>query len=145
MNNNKIKHLEMIEAIIERMSRNCFQLKGWAMTIVTIVGALSANETDKRFLIIAFMPIIGFWLLDTIYLQQERKYRILYARVTQKEEKEIDFSLDTRSLDYSTEEKKSICLVLCFVSKSEILFYGILTATMIVLITVLKGWILFVK
>ena len=29
---NKIKHLEMIEAIIERMANNSFLLKGWAIT-----------------------------------------------------------------------------------------------------------------
>jgi len=33
MNQNKIKHLEMIEAVIERMAKNSFQLKGWAMTL----------------------------------------------------------------------------------------------------------------
>ena len=75
---NKIEHLKMIEKIIERMAKNSFQLKGWAMTLVTLVGALSANDADKRFIILAFIPIIVFWLLDSFYLQQERRYRALY-------------------------------------------------------------------
>ena len=29
----KIKHLEMIEAIIERMAKNSFQLKGWVSRV----------------------------------------------------------------------------------------------------------------
>lgn len=32
---NKIKHPEMIESIIERMGSNSFQLKGWAVTLVS--------------------------------------------------------------------------------------------------------------
>ena len=72
---NKIKHLEMIENIIERMAKNSFQLKAWAMTLVTVVGALGAKEADKRFMLLAFVPIIGFWLLDAFYVQQERRYK----------------------------------------------------------------------
>ena len=44
MNQNKIKHLEMIEAVIERMAKNSFQLKGWAMTLVAAVGALASQK-----------------------------------------------------------------------------------------------------
>ncbi len=44
----KIKHLEMIESIIERMGNNSFQLKGWTVTLVTIIGALSAKEDTRQ-------------------------------------------------------------------------------------------------
>lgn len=108
---NKIKHLEMVETIIERMSRNCFQLKGWAMTLVTVVGALGAKESDKRFMFLAFVPIIGFWLLDAFYLQQERKYAALYRSICERKEEDIDFNLNTRVLEYSDEEKKRTCLI----------------------------------
>lgn len=46
MNQNKIKHLEMIEAVIERMAKNSFQLKGWAMTLVAAVGALASGTSS---------------------------------------------------------------------------------------------------
>ena len=39
----KMKHLEMIEGVIERMGNNSFQLKGWAVTLVALVGALAAQ------------------------------------------------------------------------------------------------------
>ncbi len=45
---NKIKHLEMVEAIIERMAKNCFQHKGWAMTLVAIVGSLAAKDSKQK-------------------------------------------------------------------------------------------------
>lgn len=67
----KIKHIEMVEAIIERMARNSFQLKGWSMTLITLVGAISAQGSDKRFIVLAFIPNLGFWILDSFYLQQE--------------------------------------------------------------------------
>ncbi len=51
MSKNQIKHLEMIEAVIERLSKNSFQLKGWAMTLVTAIIALSAKDADKRFIL----------------------------------------------------------------------------------------------
>ena len=59
---NKLKHLDMIEAIIERMSKNCFQLKGWTMTLVVAVSALASQSSDKRFIVLAFIPILGFWI-----------------------------------------------------------------------------------
>ena len=77
----KIKHIEMIETIIERMAKNSFQLKGWSMTLIALVGAISAQGSDKRFILLAFIPIIGFWILDSFYLQQERKYKLLYKKM----------------------------------------------------------------
>ena len=41
---NKLKHLDMIKAIIERMSKNCFQLKSWTMTLVVAVSAYPVNH-----------------------------------------------------------------------------------------------------
>ena len=75
---NKIKHLEMIENVIQRMAGNSFHLKGWAVTIVGIIGGFSANMCDKRFFVLAFVPLVMFWFLDAFYLQLERKY-IIYV------------------------------------------------------------------
>ena len=78
---NRIKHLEMIENIIERMGSNSFQLKGWAVALVSIVGALAAKETDRKFFLLAFIPLVAFWFIDSYYLQSERKYKHLYKIV----------------------------------------------------------------
>lgn len=134
----KIKHLEMIEAIIERMAKNCFQLKGWAMTLVAAVAALSSQSTDKRFIVLAFIPIVGFWILDAFYLQTERKYNMLYKNVAAKGEEEIDFNLDTRIVTGSVEEMKRICFCKCFFSVSEICFYGVVALALIILALILK-------
>lgn len=135
---NKIEHLKMIESIIERMAKNSFQLKGWAMTLVTLVGALSANDADKRFIILAFIPIIVFWLLDSFYLQQERRYKALYRETTEMNEKDTNFNLNTRLVKYTNDEAKRICFCRCMFSFCEVLFYGALTGTLLVLIIILK-------
>lgn len=138
---NKIKHLEMIESIIERMARNSFQLKGWAVTLVTLVGALGVKESDKRFMFLAFVPIIGFWILDAFYLQKERRYRALYRNVCETNPDKIDFNMNTVLVKYTDEEVKKVCFFNCFKSASVSVFYGIITLTLILLVAILKGWI----
>lgn len=135
---NKIKHLEMIEAIVERMAKNCFQLKGWAMTLVAAVVALASQSSDKRFIILAFIPIIGFWILDAFYLQTERRYNLLYKNVAAKEDDEIDFNLDARMATGTSLEMERLCFFKCFFSVTEICFYGVVGLALIVLVIVLK-------
>lgn len=43
----KVPHLEMIQGVINRMARNSFALKGWAVTLVAGIFALSSKNTDK--------------------------------------------------------------------------------------------------
>lgn len=119
----KMRHLEMIETIIERMGNNSFQLKGWAVTLVAIVGALAAQGSDKRFFLVAFIPLVAFWFLDAYYLQMERKYKILYKNVAVKDEEQIDFNMDTKSIECSDYDKIRIKFRYCLFSKAEWPFY----------------------
>ena len=130
---NKIKHLEMIEKIIERMAKNCLQIKGWTITLVTLVSAFAAKDNDKRFLLLSLIPILGFWLLDAFYVQVERRYKILYARVAKMDESEIDFNMNTRIISCSNEEKKRTHYLRCLVSDSETAFYCLIIATIVFL------------
>ena len=134
----KEKHLEMIENVIERMSKNCFQLKAWAMTLVVAVSALSADSTNKKFIILALVPIVGFWMLDSFYLQHERKYKLLYKNVAKKNENEIDYNMDTRLATGTTEETKRLCYCRCIFSITEVCFYPVIAITLIALLVVLK-------
>lgn len=136
MNNkmdNKIKHMEMIQEIINRMAGNSFLLKGWAVTLVAGIFALAGRDTDKMYFLIAYVPIIVFWCLDAYYLLQERLYRALYDKVRAMKEEDIDFSMNT-----SVEELKSKKTVYtaCFFSKTEGGFYiplAVLSAAIIIL------------
>ena len=122
----KMKHLEMIEGIIERMGNNSFQLKGWAVTLVALVGGFASQGSDKRFFLIAFIPLIAFWFLDAFYLQMERKYKILYKNVATKDEAQIDFNMDTKNIVCNGSEASRICYCKCLFSKTEWPFYLII-------------------
>ena len=119
----KIKHLEMIEAIAERMAKNSFTIKGWTMGLVSIVGALASQNSDKRFLLILLLPTIVFWGLDTYYLLLERKYRFLYKKVSKLDEKDIDFNMDYNLISVDGLDAKKICFFNCLLSPTEIYFY----------------------
>lgn len=77
----KLKHLEFIQGIITRMANNSFMLKGWAVTLVAGIFALSSKDSDQLYSIISIIPVIAFWGLDSYYLLQERLYRSLYNKV----------------------------------------------------------------
>lgn len=125
----KVKHLEMIERIIERMGRNSFQLKGWTVALVTAIIALSTQETNGKTLILSIIPSVAFWLLDSFYLQVERKYRKLYEIIAKKDENEIDFNMDTKIIEVPDDEESIIAYGGCFFSKTELSFYGAIITT----------------
>jgi hypothetical protein len=89
-----MKHMEFIQGVINRMASNSFLIKGWAITIVAALFALAAKDTEKSMLYMAYIPIPAFWILDGFYLWQERLYRELWKEVIQKQEKQIDFSMN---------------------------------------------------
>lgn len=92
---NKQKHLEFIQTVINRMASNSFLLKGWAITLVAALFALSAKDTDKAYIFIAYIPVVIFWILDGYFLSQERLYCDLYNHAREQKEEKIDFSMDT--------------------------------------------------
>jgi hypothetical protein len=98
MNENNIKHLELIQSNIARMNQNSFQMKGWAIAILSALLAIFAASVDDNghgnvsFIFIAIVPTIIFWLLDSYYLQQERKFIGIYNDIAclTEEPKRID-------------------------------------------------------
>lgn len=91
---NKRKHLELIQVIINRLAGNLFFLKGWTITLVTALFALSGKETNLRYGFIAYLLVIIFWVLDAYFLSKERQFRCLYNDVRKLSENDIDFSMD---------------------------------------------------
>ncbi len=91
---NKLKHLEFIQAVITRMANTSFLLKGWSITVLAGLFALSASDRRVSVLALAIVLAIVFWFLNAFFLWQERMYRALYDAVRVKAELEIDFSMD---------------------------------------------------
>lgn len=73
-------HLSMIQEIIKRMADNSFKIKGWCITLVSaLLGLLIANKNvTTKDLLILFIPIVGFALIDSYYLRLERIFRNRY-------------------------------------------------------------------
>ena len=131
---NKVKHLEMIELIIERMAKNSFQLKGWSVAIATLIITLSANNEDKRVAFISLIPLLSFWFLDAYYLQLERVYTVLYRLVAARNEEQIDFCMDVSGIPRC--DRLSFRSCLC--AFPEMGFYLPVTIAIGIIIIVLK-------
>jgi hypothetical protein len=124
---NKLKHLEMIQNIINRMANNSFLLKGWAVIIVSALFALSAKDTNHKFIYIAYLPAIAFWILDGYFLWQERLYRKLYDMVRKKDVSEIDFSMDITPV-----KGKVVSWYKVVFSRTLFIFHGVIVGTLII-------------
>ena len=104
---NRIRHLDFIQGIISRLNSNSFIIKGWAITIVSAVLALLATTSNKAFIAITGLPIIVFWILDSFYLQTERKYTVLYRKVIEPASNIPPFSLNINSPEVTNERGTS--------------------------------------
>jgi hypothetical protein len=63
----KIKHLEFIQGVVNRLSTNSFLLKGWSVVLVSALFALSASDSNRDFVLLAFFPALVFWGLDGFF------------------------------------------------------------------------------
>jgi len=127
---NKRKHLELIQGVINRMAGNLFFLRGWTITLVTALFALFVKEVNHDYIFVVYFPVLIFWILDGYFLSQERLFRALYNHVRKLDEKEIDFSMDTN--EYKKDEKNSW---LSSMFSSTLLFFYMPLVTIMLLIT----------
>ncbi len=81
-----IKHLELIQGVVDRLANNSFAFKTWAIVLVAAVFAFAAGDGNPIFLLIALIPALAFWGLDAYYLRQERLFRALYDAVRKDDE-----------------------------------------------------------
>lgn len=79
----KIKHFELIQNIITRMNKNSFQIKGFSIAVITGLLAVYAKTLNFWMIPIAYPTIIIFWIVDSFYLQHERKFRGLYNELVE--------------------------------------------------------------
>lgn len=94
----KLKHLDFVQGVINRLSTNSFLLKGWSVVLVSALFALSATDSEISFVLLAYIPAVVFWGLDGYFLALERDYRKLYDRIRVKGPEEIDFSMSIGDL-----------------------------------------------
>ncbi len=71
-------HLGIIQAVIQRMASNSTSCKAWAITLVSAILVIVADKGKPRHAMIAALPIILFFLLDSYYLSLEKRFRDSY-------------------------------------------------------------------
>ena len=130
---NKRKHLEFIQGVINRLSTNSFLLKGWSVVLVSALFALSTPNSDTSFVFLAYFPAIIFWGLDAYFLWQEKLYRYLYNHVREQKEEAINFSMDTTP--FRTEDDAPSWFG-AFFSTTLIPFHGVLIAAILMVIVI---------
>jgi hypothetical protein len=77
----RIKHLEFIQAVIGRHANSAFLVRGWCLTIVAAFFAVVATRFEPLLAAVALVPLLTFWVLDGYFLWQERLFRKLYDEV----------------------------------------------------------------
>lgn len=132
----KHKHLELIQGVINRMSVNSFQMKGWSVLLVSAILTLSIKidgTVSSSVVYVTYVPILAFWALDGFFLAQERRYRKLYDHVRDLNDDDIDFSMNANP--FSTTSDLSWWRVT--ISRTLLLFYGALisSATFILILS----------
>ena len=128
----KMKHLELVQGVINRMAHCSFLLKGWSVVLVSGLFVLAAKETNPLFVYLAYLPVTAFWILDGYYLYQERLYRKLYDEVRKTPPEDIDFGMDASRFEgqgKATWHESTMSMTMR-------LFHGILFLTVIVVMIV---------
>ena len=126
----KLKHLEMLQAVISRMAHNSFLLKGWSVVLVSAIFVLASSESRSNLVFLAYFPTAAFWLLDGYFLRQERLFRKLYDKVRVMGEDDIDFSMNTMPIDTAVASWLRVA-----VSRTLLLFHGA------IILTVTAAWL----
>lgn len=123
MSESQIKHLEFIQSNISRLNQNSFKMKGWAISIVSALLAIYAGGINKKgnvvFIFIAIAATILFWLLDSYYLQQERKFCGVYNDVANLSDKSKRIDIREFEMPLNKYEGPQYCFFRIMWSKTE--------------------------
>ena len=94
-----IKHLEIIQGVINRLANNSFLIKNWSMTIISAaILFISRNQNYSEYIILSFLiPVLGFWILDGYFLWQERIFRGIYNDVRTQESTDFEMSISSQT------------------------------------------------
>jgi hypothetical protein len=69
----------MIQAVVARLASNSFVLKGWSVTLTSVLLGFAGRQEDAQLARLTLLPALIFWALDSYYLAQERQYRTLFV------------------------------------------------------------------
>jgi mannose/fructose/N-acetylgalactosamine-specific phosphotransferase system component IIC len=104
----RLRLMTDIQSVIGRLSQNSFVVRGWSVTLVSIIFAIvTAQKSDNRaFALLAIPPAVILWTLDAYYLHRERLFRRMYASVAR--DALTGGEPDARSFEMNTDEFRGL-------------------------------------
>jgi len=97
---NRVKHMEMIQAVVDRLAGNAFLVKGWALTVALALFGFAIERANPELAIVGLIAVVPFFALDAYFLQAERLFRLLYDEVRSSNEEVEAFYLGATSDDF---------------------------------------------
>ena len=127
------KEIDLIQGCINRMANNSFLLKGWLVSVIAVIVALSPEELNKFVVVITLIMVtISFWYLDAFFLRTEKLYKKLYEWVLEKRnqgKKDFQYDLNPHRFDKEVES-----VVKVMFSKTLRWFYGVICIIIIIIV-----------
>jgi hypothetical protein len=77
----RVKHLEMIQAVVARLGTDSFLVKGWAVAAAGVLLGFAINNDQPWLALPSVLVTVMLWVLDSYYLRSERLFRLYYDRV----------------------------------------------------------------
>ena len=136
MDNTEILHkeIDLIQGVINRMANNSFLLKGWIISLIAVILALTKDTIVATqlsyFNAILLLPVVVFWYLDAFFLHKERCYQKLYDWVIANRSKTQDYLYN---LNYTRFEREVNSVFRIMFSKTLWPFYGLIVVVLIAL------------
>lgn len=143
------KEIDLIQSCIKRMAQNSFMVKGWLITLLSVIIALLPKTFEIRLLcIIGIIVILCFWYIDGFFLKTEKLYRWKYEWVIKNRYKSDDFFYDLNPYNKNTwirnddgSEKTEPNIVSIMFSKTLLPMYlPLFLAVIILLINTYTKW-----
>ena len=97
------------------------------------LAGLAAKDANPKLVVIGYLPVFAFSLLDGYYLAEERQYRKLFQRIATR-----DGSIPPFSLDASLAGSPSRAWIRAYLSKPLLIFHGVLFLTVTVVMLLLR-------
>ncbi|MEK0089859.1 hypothetical protein WKV52_06690 [Tetragenococcus halophilus] len=94
MEEDRIRHLEMIQGVINRIASHEPQYKGWYVTLIIAINIFSTPNMIRQKVFLVLVITLCFWIITSYYLYIERSYIKLYEDVRQR--KVTDFVINIK-------------------------------------------------
>ncbi len=130
------KELDLIQDVIKRMANNSFLAKGWLITLLGVILALTKDSLLKPegtftpistyIYALLCLPILMFWYLDAYFLWQERFYRHLYNWAIEQRQEGNDEQLYALNPHVRFKDKANVSSIWkVILSETLVVFYAL--------------------